>query len=203
MHTEFTAQLYSIGYASKPLSVFIDQLKAYGVTAVADIRSVPYSNYFQEYHREPFKQQLEACGIRYAYLGDELGPRSKNLQHYNEVRQVQFNRLMQAELFKTGLERVFAGLNKGFTIAMACAEKDPAICHRSLLVGWCLRHHYALDMPHILHQGELLRQSQLEHQLMASTGIVPDMLTSEAEAMQLAYQKQCKTYAYCMPEPKA
>ena len=192
--------LYSIGYATKPIDIYIEQLQRYGIDVVADIRSVPYSKVFHDYHQEALKSTLKAAGIGYVYLGLELGPRSKDTAHYDETNQVQFDWLMQSELFVAGIERLFSGLEKGFTIAMTCAEKDPAICHRSLLVGWALTHRYRLELQHILHDGNFESQAELEYRLLSETNTLPDMLMSETEALALAYQRQCRVYAYRIPE---
>ena len=191
--------MYTIGYATKNISEYIDQLRRYNVTVVADIRSVPYSNTFYDYHQEALTGHLRSAGIRYVYLGLELGPRSKDSSHYNEAGQVQFDRLMASELFKSGINRLQDGLDKGFSIALSCAEKDPAICHRSLLVGWALKHQYQHELQHILHSGELESQTHLEYRLMDLTQTQPDMLTNESEALELAYQRQCLAYAYKIP----
>ena len=66
--------LFSIGYATKPLDTFLAQLNEHGVSAIADIRSVPYSNAFFNFHREALQRSLREAGIRYVYLGTELGP---------------------------------------------------------------------------------------------------------------------------------
>lgn len=95
--------MYTIAYATKPLEIYLAQLKAHGVTVVADIRSVPYSRVFHDYHREALQAALREVGIRYVYLGEELGPRSQNPDHYDETGQVQFDRLMQAPLFHRGI----------------------------------------------------------------------------------------------------
>lgn len=188
--------MFTIGYATKPISTYIQQLRRHSVTVVADIRSVPYSKTFHDYNRETFKRLLKDAGITYVYLGAELGPRSKSPTHYNEENQVQFDRLMASDLFKSGIDRLFDGIEKGFTVGLSCAEKDPAICHRSLLVGWSLKHQYDIELQHILHNGELESQTELEQRLMHITETVPDMLLSEGDALQLAYERQCKNCAY-------
>merc|ERR1711916_244013 len=126
--------LFSIGYATKPLATFLQQLQDRQVQAVADVRSVPYSKRFHDYHREALAGRLRQAGMYYVYLGDELGPRSKDPAHYDGHGQVQFERLQRSPLFLAGIDRVLAGLAKGMRIALMCAEKDPAVCHRSLLV---------------------------------------------------------------------
>ena len=191
--------MFSIGYATKPISDYIAQLQQHGVTVVADARSVPYSKRFFDYHQEALKLHLQQAGIRYVYLGEELGPRSKDPAHYDETGQVQFDRLMSAELFRSGIQRLFDGQRKGFCIALTCACKDPAICHRALLVGWALLHTHQQDIQHILHDGMLETQTALERRLLGLTQTVPDILTGEAGALSLAYQRQCQACAYRRP----
>ena len=43
------------------------------MTAVADVRSSPYSRFTPQFNRERFADALKADGIKYAYLGNELG----------------------------------------------------------------------------------------------------------------------------------
>lgn len=188
--------MFTIGYATKPMDVYINQLRQHGVDVVADVRSVPFSKVFHDYHQDALRQALRRAGLRYVYLGLELGPRSRDPAHYNAEGQVQFDRVMQSELFKSGIQRLLSGVEKGFTIALACAEKDPAICHRSLLIGWALREYHGVELQHILHHGELESQSALEQRLMSLTNTVPDMLMTESEARLLAYQRQCLACAY-------
>ncbi len=188
--------LYSIGYATKDIDVFIKQLKSHQITALADVRSVPFSKRFFDYHQDALQHRLKKENIAYVYLGDELGPRSKDPTHYNLAGQVQFNRLMQSDLFLAGIERLEQGLQKGFNIALACAEKEPAVCHRSLLVGWSLLHKFEKDVIHIHHDGDIELQSKLEARLLTLTKTQPDMLMSIEEANEIAYVKQCECYAY-------
>lgn len=192
--------LYTIGYATKAIDVFIKQLQRYRVNAVADVRSVPYSSAFFDYHQEPLRRRLEQAGIRYVYLGDELGPRSRDDGHYDECGQVQFDRLMQAPLFRQGIERVSQGLEKGFTIALMCAEKDPATCHRSLLIAYYLQRQPHWSVQHIRHQGDLESQAALETRLREIHGAGDDLFASAEEQLQRAYRMQLKKTAYIRPD---
>jgi len=134
--------IFSIGYATKPIDVFIDQLRRHRINIVCDVRSVPFSKRFFDYHQDAIKRHLQDAGIRYLYLGDQLGPRSKNPDHYEVCGtglQVQFDRLMTSNTFLQGIKRLQHGQRKGFRMALMCAEKDPATCHRSLLIGYALK----------------------------------------------------------------
>lgn len=102
--------MLTIGYATKPIDIYIAQLRQQGVNVVADVRSVPYSKRFFDYHQDALKSHLQSAGIRYVYLGEELGSR-----------------------------------------------------------------------------------------LLALTDTVPDIFSSSTDALQLAYQRQCKACAYRIP----
>lgn len=194
-----TNHLYSIGYATKPIEIFIAQLHKHKIDAVADVRSVPYSKAFYDYHRETLAATLKREGIYYVYLGEELGPRSKDKTHYDEHHQVQFDRLMQSPLYLQGIERLQEGMAKGMGIALMCAEKDPLDCHRSLLVGYYLQAQLGLGVQHIDHHGDIESQSDLEDRLMAIHGVAADMFSSSEEQKALAWRAQCRLKAYRRP----
>ena len=191
--------LYSIGYATKPLDAFLRQLRELRVTAIADVRSVPYSKIFHDYHREAVAASLRGAGIHYVYLGEELGPRSTDPDHYDTDGQVQFERLQRAPLFESGIQRLRNGLDKGQRIAMLCAEKDPAVCHRSLLIGHYLLEREGIDTAHVHHDGAIEPESALQERLMTVNGIAPDMLTPHCECLTLAWRAQNRRCAYRKP----
>lgn len=192
-------RLFSIGYASKPIEVFLAQLKQHGINAIADVRSVPYSKVFYDYHREALITTLKNAGVHYVYLGEELGPRSKDDTHYNEQQQVQFDRLMQSSLYLDGVARLQAGLDKGLNIALMCAEKDPADCHRSLLIGYHLQRQLGMGLQHIKHDGRLETQQAMETRLVAMHDKEADLFSDAKEQTELAYQSQLRLKAYKRP----
>ena len=194
--------IYTIGYATKPLETFIAQLQQYGIDVVADIRSVPYSKAFHDFHKEAIARHLKQHNIRYVYLGDELGPRSKDPAHYDHSGQVQYDRLMQSPLFLEGATRLQQGLEKGYTIALMCAEKDPATCHRSLLVGYFIAHcglsglQSPVEVLHIQHDGHIEDQQRLEQRLVITHGLEDDLFMSAGERQKQAYDCQLKGTSY-------
>lgn len=203
--------IYTIGYAAKPIQLFISQLKQYSIDVVADVRSVPYSKVFHDYHQEAISGFLKESGIRYVYLGDELGPRSKDDSHYDKTGQVQFNRLMESALFLEGVERLRVGLDKGYRVALMCAEKDAATCHRSLLIGYFLARNASLigvgsgvadpNILHINHEGALETQTELENRLLDLHTVGGDLFMSQEESKEQAYQQQLRNTSYRKPEP--
>lgn len=190
---------YSIGYATKAINTFLGQLRHHGISAVADVRSVPYSKAFHDYHREALRAALQAAGIRYVWLGEELGPRSKDSAHYDTRGQVQFDRLMASPLFLQGIDRLEQGRERRFRIALLCAEKDPAICHRSLLVGYYLTHSAGSSISHIRHDGSLESQEELEQRLCDLHGVGEDLFAGSVEQAERAWRLQCCQCAYVLP----
>lgn len=190
------APLYSIGYATKPIELFLAQLKQYRINAIADVRSVPFSNAFFDYHQDALRDTLHDHGIRYVFLGKELGPRSKNPAHYDANKQIRFDLLSQSELFLRGVNRIKKGLRNGWVIALMCAEKDPADCHRSLLIGRALQSSANLDVKHITHTGTLELQSDLDQRLTRMHKTDNDLFCSPQEKIELAYTVQNRLKAY-------
>lgn len=188
--------LFTIGYATKPFNVFVEQLKQQKVDAVADVRSVPFSKVFFDYHQTALQKSLPDNGIDYVYLGKELGPRSEDPSHYDESGQVLFERLQASALFQAGINRLQKGISKGLNIALMCAEKDPAICHRSLLVSHYLNGKIQTEIQHITHHGQLESQQQLEDRLITLQGVEADLLTPPEELRTVAYKRQLKQTSY-------
>lgn len=125
--------LYTIGHSNHEIETFINLLKSHNISAVCDVRSAPYSRYAPQFNYEAIREELRRKGIQYVYLGKELGPRSDDPDCYEDGK-VEYGRLAQTDIFQEGLKRVNKGV-QSFRVALMCAEKDPANCHRTILVA--------------------------------------------------------------------
>jgi len=76
MTSEF--DLYTIGHSNLPGERFLALLGQAGITAVADVRSVPFSRWCPWFSSKPLATGLTAGGLAYLQLGDELGGRRKS-----------------------------------------------------------------------------------------------------------------------------
>lgn len=132
--------VYTIGHSNRPLEDFLSILLEHKVTAVADIRSYPYSRANPQFNRRSLAKALARREIAYVFLGDELGARTSDPQCYVGGK-VKYEILARTKLFQSGLDRVEKGALK-YEIALMCAERDPLLCHRSILVA-----------PHLLQRG--------------------------------------------------
>src|SRR5581483_10573171 len=71
--------IYTIGHSNHPIEHFAGLLQQHGIQALADVRSNPYSRFNPQFNREKLQASLAATGgIRYVFLGEELGARTKD-----------------------------------------------------------------------------------------------------------------------------
>jgi uncharacterized protein (DUF488 family) len=186
--------LYTIGHSNHSIVAFIDLLRQYGVTALGDVRSHPYSRYAPQFSRDALKTSLAEAGITYVFLGKELGARSPNPACYRQGK-VQYDRLALEPSFADGLERVRQGMER-FCLALMCAEKDPLDCHRALLVARRL-YETGIAVSHIRADEPLESQQDMESRLLALCKLPEgDMFKERDEFLTEAYAIQGERVAY-------
>jgi len=156
-------QIFTIGHSNQSIENFVSLLKKHGVTAVADVRSFPFSRYFPHFNQSFLKKSLISEDISYVFLGEQLGARPKDPECYVEGK-ARYELIAATETFTAGLERIFKGV-KQHRIALMCAEQDPITCHRAILVGKHLKNR-GLEIKHILKGGNLELHEQLEQRLL-------------------------------------
>lgn len=155
--------VYTIGHSNISFDEFREHLQKHHITAIADVRSTPYSKFTPHFNREALQKNLHAIHIQYVFLGEELGARTKDISCYNDEGQVIYSKLRQTELFEQGLNRLITGAKK-FRLAIVCAEKEPFTCHRSILIGQALQAIH-VDVRHILHDGRIETHEQMLQRL--------------------------------------
>ncbi len=186
--------ILTIGHSNHSVSRLLELLALHGATAVADVRSQPYSRLHPDFNRETLRDALKVAGISYVYLGLELGARSKDPSCYQDGR-VQYRKLAQTELFRAGIERVVQGAQT-HRIALLCAEREPLGCHRAILVARELEARGA-GVAHVLADGSLESHAQAVERLLALFGLQePDMFRTRQESIEEAYARQEQRIAY-------
>ena len=139
----------TIGHSTHSIEAFVELLRQHGVTALVDVRSAPFSRFNPQFNRATLERDLKAQGIKYVFLGRELGARSDDPGCYDGGR-VQYARLARTAGFQAGLGRVVEGA-KLYRVALMCAEKEPLECHRTLLVARALvARDVAVEHPEIV-----------------------------------------------------
>ena len=145
--------IFTIGHSNHSLEDFLALLSKHRVTAVADVRSAPWSRFNAHFNRNEFAAALKTRSIHYVYLGRELGGRPEDPALYDDGGRVRYERVARTSNFRAGVARVVGGAAE-YRIALMCAEKEPLDCHRTHLVAQAL---YAdgVEVVHILADGEI------------------------------------------------
>lgn len=186
--------IFTIGHSTHSQERFIALLHEHGIQALGDVRSTPYSRINPQFNREELRLALRARGLKYVFLGKELGARSEDPSCY-EGGKIQFERLARSELFRYGLQRVQDGM-KRFKLAIMCAERDPVECHRGILVARHLTS-IGLSVQHILGDGSLESHSDAMSRLAGMLNLFqPHMFYSPEELLADAYCRQEERIAY-------
>jgi uncharacterized protein (DUF488 family) len=169
-------------------------LTQHQIQVVVDVRSSPYSRYNPQYNQSALEASLKNHGIRYLFLGKELGARSEDPGCYVGGR-VQYRRIAQTESFRSGIERVKKG-SQSYRIALMCSEKEPLDCHRTLLVSRVLSEE-GMSVRHIHADGSLEEHDKAMDRLMELTSIPgQDLFRTRGELLEEALAKQESVVAY-------
>lgn len=185
--------VFTVGHSNQTQEAFIDLLRLNSISAIADVRSMPFSRHTPQFNRDALQDTLKQAGIAYVFLGNQLGARPAAASCYKEGK-VDFQAVSETEFFREGLARVRAGA-ANFNLALMCAEKDPAQCHRTILVCRNLR---APDVTikHILEDGGLEDNRDTETRLLRLFRITPSFFQTPEEDIETAYARQAERIAF-------
>jgi uncharacterized protein (DUF488 family) len=165
--------VFTIGHSNHSSERFVALLQGAGITAVADVRSIPHSRRWPHFSRAQIERWLADAGIAYVFLGAELGGRPDDPALLREGRP-DYDLIAAAPAFRAGLDRVLDGTGR-YRIALMCAEREPLDCHRFLLVSRHL-HERGARLCHILADGSAEPHEVTEGRLLHQTGGAADRL---------------------------
>jgi uncharacterized protein (DUF488 family) len=166
----FSAErLFSIGHSNLSMLEFLDLLRAASVTAVADVRSRPYSGRYPQFNRPELEQSLREADIHYGFLGDLLGGRPDRMSLYDVNGRVDYERVRATGEFQRGLDKLIKA-SEEHRVAMLCAEEDPLDCHRGLMIAPALAA-WGIHPLHIRRDGTNETTEQMEQRLLEETGV--------------------------------
>ena len=191
--------IYTIGHSTHTIQDFIKLLKSRGITAIADVRSAPYSRFQPQFNREALAKDLYEVGIEYVFVGDSIGGRSANQDDYENGRVI-YARLKNNDYFENGIQRVILGSQK-FKLALMCSEKEPIECHRTLLVGQTL-FEQGVPVTHIHGDGSLEKHEDAIQRLLKLFKLdKPDLFRSNEEIIEEALLRQEQKVAFTLGDP--
>jgi uncharacterized protein (DUF488 family) len=190
--------IYTIGHSTHPIERFVELLQRHGIRVIADVRSTPFSRFNPQFNRANLGHSLAAAGIRYEFMGEELGARTSDPSCFENGR-VSYARLAATPLFQRGLARV-REMAKTERVAMMCAEREPLDCHRTILISRELERAGG-TVTHILASGALEENRHAMGRLIEQLGLpADDLFAGTPEQIDAAYDAQAAKVAWA---PKA
>jgi uncharacterized protein (DUF488 family) len=158
-----TPTIYTVGHSSQPIGSFLEQLQAHRIEVLADVRSMPYSRRYPHFAREALQKSLIVAGIRYLFLGRELGARRDEPECYVDGR-ASYEEIAKLPNFLRGVERLMEGAGTR-RIALMCAEQDPLTCHRTILICREISRR-GVEIKHIERGGSVEEHDHAEQRLI-------------------------------------
>ncbi|MCS7203713.1 MAG: DUF488 domain-containing protein [Thermodesulfovibrio sp.] len=148
-------KIFTIGTSNNSIEKFIRILKNYNIKTAIDVRSFPISKRFPHFSKEHISKALEESGIKYFYLGKQLGG----------FRKGGYEKYMETEEFIKGVEELEKLAEKGNTVFFCC-EKLFFRCHRRFIAkvlaekGW--------EVYHIVDFDKVYKERDLENKKQQS-----------------------------------
>ena len=141
--------IYTIGHSNLSYMRFLSLIQANNVTHIIDIRSIPYSRHAPWSSKSRLSELLKPFKIRYSYLGHKLGGKKQPIDEISKQQGI-----TPQAIYHQAIETLMKLAEKE-TIALMCAEADPALCHRQKIVAQNLLD-LRINVLHILKDGTLV-----------------------------------------------
>lgn len=128
-------RIFTIGYEATTVGDFIAALKAAGVERVIDVRALPLSRR-PGFSKSALRAALEHAGIEYVHL-KALGTPAEGRAAARAGRHADLERIYagQLELPEAIAQSAqMLALSEEKPSALLCMEREPAHCHRALLL---------------------------------------------------------------------
>ena len=129
-------RIFTIGYEATTMAAFLAALKAAGVERVIDVRALPLSRR-PGFSKSPLRAALDEAGIEYVHL-KALGTPAEGRSAARAGRHENLKRIYSGQLelpeaiVQAEQMRELAAEKPS---ALLCYEREPAECHRSLLLA--------------------------------------------------------------------
>jgi uncharacterized protein (DUF488 family) len=129
-------RVFTIGYQGATQAEVIATLKAAGVRQVIDVRAVPLSRK-PGFSKNVLRNGLAAAGIDYLHLKG-LGTPPAGREAARKGRHAELERIYGEQLNTpeaVAEAEIMLGAARDKPSALLCFERDPAACHRTLLLA--------------------------------------------------------------------
>ena len=128
-------RIFTIGYEATTMPDFLAALKQAGVERVIDVRALPLSRR-PGFSKTPLRVALEDVGIEYVHLkalGTPAdGRAAARAGRHADLERIYAGQLELPEAMAQGAQMLDLAAEK--PSALLCFEREPAHCHRTLLL---------------------------------------------------------------------
>jgi uncharacterized protein (DUF488 family) len=128
-------RIFTIGYEGTTVPEFVAALKSAGVERVIDVRALPLSRR-PGFSKSPLRAALEEAGIEYVHLKalgtPAAGRAAARAGRHAELQRIYAGQLELPEAIAQSAQMLDLAAEK--PSALLCMERDPAHCHRTLLL---------------------------------------------------------------------
>lgn len=128
-------RIFTIGYEGSTVGEFIGALQKAGVERVIDVRALPLSRR-PGFSKSSLRSALEEAGLEYIHLkalGTPAdGRAAARAGRHEDLRRIYAGQLELPEAIAQSAEMLELAREK--PSALLCLEREPAYCHRSLLL---------------------------------------------------------------------
>jgi uncharacterized protein (DUF488 family) len=129
-------RIFTIGYEGAAMDEFLAALKNAGVERLIDVRALPLSRR-PGFSKSPLRSTLEDAGIEYVHLkalGTPAEGRSAaRAGRHADLKRIYAGQLELPEAIVQGARMIELAQEK--PSALLCFEREPAHCHRTLLLS--------------------------------------------------------------------
>src|SRR3954467_12579977 len=129
-------RIFTIGYEGTTVPEFIAALQKAGVRRVIDVRALPLSRR-PGFSKSPLKAALDEAGIEYVHL-KALGTPAEGRAAARAGRHADLERIYAGQLElpdAIAQSAIMLGMALEKPSALLCMEREPAHCHRTLLLN--------------------------------------------------------------------
>ena len=166
-HQAVQPPLLTFGYGSRSETDILALLAHHRIEYVIDVRSTPWSRYRPEFSQDQLASSLRAHGIRYLFMGSELGGRPDDPACYDDDGRVDYRACERRPAFQEGIARLQGAWRAGHSVALMCSEGRPEDCHRTKLVAAALVE-AGIEVRHIDERGTLRSHDEVLDRLRGS-----------------------------------
>jgi uncharacterized protein (DUF488 family) len=129
-------RIFTIGYEATTMAEFIAALQQAGVERVIDVRALPLSRR-PGFSKSPLRAALAEAGMDYVHLNARGTPadgrQAARAGRHEDIERIYADQLELPEAIVAAEQMRELAAEK--PSALLCYERDPLVCHRSLLLA--------------------------------------------------------------------